>query len=220
MIEVDLIPLSQLPSRYGIARSNLYNRLKDLKIESLKQGRKAFITAAQLQLLDGLQAHLERGGTTPEFIKLIEERGYNHQLVTTATAAPEVYDSVSAPHFNESTISLQPSALVGVIETVVKRLIPINRSCLTYLRELEEAYQNGWLLSTSEVADLLRLTPKTIANYGWEFSDAGFVFKRAGIRKRGEIAWSIDKECERLDTGLSSTKAIKAAFSEAFDPEI
>ena len=34
MMEIDLIPLSQLPSRYGIARSNLYNRLKDLKIES------------------------------------------------------------------------------------------------------------------------------------------------------------------------------------------
>ena len=42
MMEVDLIPLSQLPSRYGIARSNLYNRLKDLKIKPVKQGRKAF----------------------------------------------------------------------------------------------------------------------------------------------------------------------------------
>ncbi len=218
MTEIDLIPLSQLPSRYGIARSNLYNRLKDLKIESLKQGRKAFITAAQLQLLDGLQAHLEQGGTTPEFIKLIEEQGHNHQLVTTPTAAPEVYDSVATPQFSEPSISLQPSALVGVIETVVKRLIPNNRSRLTYLRELEEAYQNGWLLSTSEVADLLGLTPKTISNYGQEFSDAGFVFERAGIRKGGEIAWSIDKEYEQLDTGLSSTKAVKAAFSEAFDP--
>ena len=148
MTEVDLIPLSQLPSRYGIARSNLYNRLKDLKIESLKQGRKAFITAAQLQLLDGLQAHLEQGGTIPEFIKLIEQQGHNHHLVTTSTATPEVYDSVATPHFGEPTISLQASALVGVIETVVKRLIPTNRSRLTYLRELEEAYQNGWLLST------------------------------------------------------------------------
>ena len=36
-MEIDLIPLAQLPSRYGIARSNLYNRLKDLKIESVKQ---------------------------------------------------------------------------------------------------------------------------------------------------------------------------------------
>ena len=63
-MSVDLIPLSQLPSRYGIARSNLYTRLKDLKIESVKQGRKAFITADSLQLLDGLHAHLEQGGTT------------------------------------------------------------------------------------------------------------------------------------------------------------
>ena len=218
MMEVDLIPLSQLTSRYGIARSNLYNRLKDLKIESLKQGRKAFITAAQLQLLDGLHSHLEQGGTTPEFIKLIEEHSHNHQLVTTPTAAPEVYDTVAIPQFNESSISFQPSALVGVIETVIKRLIPINRSPLTYLRELEEAYQNGWLLSTSEIADLLGLTSKTIANYGQEFSDAGFVFARAGIRKGGEIAWSIDKEYEDTEQGISPTQQVKIAFSEAFDP--
>ena len=31
---IDLVPLSQLPSRYGIARSNLYNRIKELKIET------------------------------------------------------------------------------------------------------------------------------------------------------------------------------------------
>jgi RNA-directed DNA polymerase len=60
---IDLVPLTQLPSRYGIARSNLYNRIKELKIETVKQGRKAFVTATHLELLDGLHAHLERGGT-------------------------------------------------------------------------------------------------------------------------------------------------------------
>ncbi len=50
-MEVDLIPLSQLPSRSGIARSNLYNRLKDLKIKPVKQGRKAFVSDSSLQLL-------------------------------------------------------------------------------------------------------------------------------------------------------------------------
>ncbi len=30
------------------------------------------------------------------------------------------------------------------------------------MRELKEAYQNQWLLSTSEVADLLGLNQKTI----------------------------------------------------------
>ncbi|MDJ0571869.1 MAG: hypothetical protein QNJ53_22880 [Pleurocapsa sp. MO_192.B19] len=215
MMEIDLIPLSQLPSRYGIARSNLYNRLKDLKIESIKQGRKAFITAAQLNLLDGLHTHLEGGGTTNEFLKL---RDSNSHLVTTPIAESSVYNSIGTPNYNEPTISLQPSVLVGAIEAVVKRLVPTNRSRLNYLRELEEAYQNGWLLSTSELADLLGLNQKTITNYGQEFTDAGFIFMRVGTRKGGEIAWSIDKESSWAEPNTSPTFGVKEAFSDAFDP--
>ena len=189
-MSVDLIPLSQLPSRYGIARSNLYNRLKDLKIESVKQGRKAFVSAADLQLLDKLHIHLEQGGNTSEFIK---QQANEHHLVNSPTAFPEVSHSFETVYPSEPTISLNPSALVGVIETVVKKFIPSSPSRLTYLRELEEAYQNQWLLSTSELADLLGFSQKTITNYGQEFSDAGFVFERAGIRKGGEIAWSVDQ---------------------------
>ena len=38
-------------SGYGIARSNLHNRTKNLKIESVKQGRKAFLNAPCKSLL-------------------------------------------------------------------------------------------------------------------------------------------------------------------------
>ncbi|MDJ0596090.1 MAG: hypothetical protein QNJ72_39935 [Pleurocapsa sp. MO_226.B13] len=214
-MEIDLIPLAQLPSRYGIARSNLYTRLKDLKIESVKQGRKAFVTADGLRLLDGLHAHLEAGGTTNEFLQQI---GSNSNLATIPTAEPSVYNSMDAPNYNEPTISLQPSVLVGAIEAVVKRLIPNNRSRLNYLRDLEEAYEKGWLLSTSELADLLGLNQKTVTNYGQEFNDAGFIFARVGTRKGGEIAWSIDKESSWAEPLPSSTKAVKEAFSDAFDP--
>jgi hypothetical protein len=214
-MEVDLIPLSQLPSRYNIARSNLYTRLKDLKIDSVKQGRKAFVTNAQLQLLDGLHAHLEAGGTTNEFLKQIDS---NSHLVKTPTAEPSVYNSMGAPNYSEPTISLQPSVLIGAIEAVVKRLIPTNRSRLNYLRELEEAYQNGWLLSTSEVADLLGLNQKTITSYGQEFADAGFIFARAGTRKGGEIAWSVEKESDWTEPVPSSIKDLKEALGDAFDP--
>lgn len=216
-MSIDLVPLAQLPSRYGIARSNLYNRIKDLKIESVKQGRRAFVTAAQLELLDGLHAHLERGGTTFGFIQLLKKRG--HQLTHVTTTDSSISYSVERTEDTEPIISLNPTALVGVIETVVKRLVPQSTSSLSYLKELESAYQNGWLLSTSEVSDLLGFTPKTIASYGEEFSDAGFTFTRAGTRKGGEIAWSIDKQSTRIGGTASSTKAFKAAFSEAFDPE-
>ena len=46
-MEIDRIPVSQLPSRYGIARSAVYTRLKDLQIEPLKEGRKAYVNDEQ-----------------------------------------------------------------------------------------------------------------------------------------------------------------------------
>ena len=142
----------------------------------------------------------------------------NHQIVTTPTTTPEVYPVGETSTYREPTISLNATALVGVIETVVQKLIPNNQSPLAYLRDIEEAHQNGWLLSTSELAKLLGLSPKTIAGYGQEFSDAGFVFTRAGTRKGGEIAWAIKKEDSWEDNLPSSTKGVKEAFSEAFDP--
>ena len=68
-MEIDRIPLSQLPSRYSIARSALYTRLKDLQIEPTKEGRKAYIDADQLQLLDDLHQHIQQGGITADFLK-------------------------------------------------------------------------------------------------------------------------------------------------------
>ena len=212
---IDLVPLSQLPSRYGIARSNLYNRIKDLKVEKVKQGRKAFVTAADLELLDGLHAHLERGGTTLGFIQIIKKKG--HLAITTADR-PASYLTESSKE-SEPIIAINPVALVSTIETVVKRMIPPSNNRLNYLKDLEEAYQSGWLLSTSEVSDLLGFTPKTIASYGDEFSDAGFTFTRAGMRKGGEIAWSIDKQSVWQESASSSTEDVREAFSDLFDPE-
>lgn len=212
---IDLVPLSQLPSRYGIARSNLYNRIKDLKIESVKQGRKAFINADQLQLLDALHAHLDRGGTTPGFIQLLKKKG-SSALSTVDRPASYITESSRE---SEPMIAINPVALVATIETVVKRIVPQSTRRLTYLEELESAYQNGWLLSTSEISDLLKFTPKTIASYGDEFNDAGFTFTRVGTRKGGEIAWSIDKQNNWSGVSSGSTEGVREAFSDLYDPD-
>jgi hypothetical protein len=185
-MEIDLIPVSQLPSRYGIARSALYTRLKDLKIEPEKQGKKAFVNAFQLQQLDALHSHIQKGGTTGEFLKQQLSPG---QLAT--QDSPGQSSAVVQDSPGQITTSTT-AALVTVVEAIVKRLMPAP-SRLSYLRELEEAYSQGWLLSTSELADLLGLTPGTITDYGEEFSDAGFTFTRAGKRKGGEIAWRVGK---------------------------
>lgn len=185
-MEIDRVPISQLPSRYGIARSALYTRLKDLKIEAQKQGKKAFVNASQLQQLDALHDHIQKGGTTGEFLKQSSRSGQLSTQDSPGLSSGVVQDS-------PGQITTSPTAaLVTVVEAIVKRLMPAPTR-LSYLRELEEAYSQGWLLSTSELADLLKLTPRTIAEYGDEFSDAGFTFTRAGKRKGGEIAWRVDK---------------------------
>jgi len=47
----------------------------------------------------------------------------------------------------EQTATSPTAALVTVVEAIVRHLMPAS-SRLSYLRELEAAYFNGWLLST------------------------------------------------------------------------
>ena len=208
-MEIDRVPLSQLPSRYGIARSALYTRLKDLEIEPFKEGRKAYLNGWQLQLLDELHEHLQKGGITSEFLKQRKSTGLS-RTDESSTLVQSRTGQVS---------SFSTGVLVTVVEAVVKRLLPHSGSRLSYLRELEEAYEKGWLLSTSEIGDLLGLSPKTIAAYGQEFEEAGFLFTRAGMRKGGEIAWGISKKDEFEVPPSSQGIGIKEAFSSAFDPD-
>ena len=185
-MEIDRVPVSQLPSRYSIARSALYTRLKDLKIEPEKQGKKAFVNAEQLQQLDALHEHIQKGGITGAFLKQLERP----EPLATEDSPGQSSEFVQDSPGQMTTSST--AALVTVVEAIIKRLMPAP-SRLSYLRELEEANSNGWLLSTRELAELLGLTPGTIADYGEEFSDAGFTFTRAGKRKGGEIAWRVSK---------------------------
>lgn len=208
-MEVDRVPLSQLPSRYSIARSALYTRLKDLQIEPIREGKKAYVNATELKLLDELHEHIQKGGTTGEFLK---------QRKRTVQSRTEDYSELVQDSPGQISL-MQPGVFLAAVEAIVKRLLPSTGSRLSYLRELDEACEKGWLLSTKEVADLLGLSPKTIREYGDEFFDAGFMFTRAGIRKGGEIAWAIDKHSFVGTTSQQSGLSIKSAFSPDFDPE-
>jgi hypothetical protein len=50
---VDELPLKSLPARYGVARSQIYNRINALGIVTVKRDKnKAYVTADQITLLD------------------------------------------------------------------------------------------------------------------------------------------------------------------------
>lgn len=181
--QIDRFPVSQLPDRYGIKRTALYERFKALSIKPQKQGNKSYLDGAQVEQLDQLHAHIQRGGGINDFGSELEP------LKVEQTDSIEELASIN-----------QSGTLIALVEVLTSRLVPAIVSKLTpptaplaHLEALEKAYEKDWLLSTSELAQLLRLSPKTIRKYGDSFDEAGFTFTRAGTRARQETAWKVSK---------------------------
>lgn len=195
MTELDRIPVAQLSNKYGIVKSVQEDRINRLGIKPTKIGNKSYISGEQLDLLDQLHAHLNAGGSMAEFaLHSASQSGGQSESVESP--------SQSASQLTVTELTASQFGLIGqLIEGLVTRLVPaivrqlpaVSTDPVAHLRALEEAYQNGWLLSTTELAALLKLSKSTVRGYGSQFSDAGFVFTRAGTRKRGETAWSVGK---------------------------
>jgi hypothetical protein len=191
-IEIDRFPVSDLPNRYSIGRTALYERMGILAIKPEKQGNKSYVSGKQLQALDDLDNHVKRGGILSDFGGRVQ-RTFGEQSGQLTVSSP---GQLVPP-----TPSGLSALIEGAVESLVGRLAPFFTTPqapkagmrLAHLRELEEAYEKRWLLSTSEIADLLGLSVNTIRGYGDSFEEAGFVFTRSGNRSRGEIAWKISK---------------------------
>jgi hypothetical protein len=187
--EIDKFPVSQLPSRYNLARSAVYKRMEQLGIAPQKVGQRSYINAAQLQLMDELHQFIGRGGSAAEFI---EARGLNLK-----NGGQNPGNGKTAPGNGSDLANIPPDMgnfISGLVSEIFARLggIP-EQDRFAYLERLEDAAQNGWLLSSSELADLFDVSPSDIENSGDSFAEAGFIFKRAGRRRNGETAWKITK---------------------------
>ncbi|WP_421654405.1 hypothetical protein [Leptothermofonsia sp. ETS-13] len=179
--EIDRIQVSQLPERYNLARSAVYTRLEALGLKPEKVGNRAYINAEQLKLLDELHEFIQTGRSTAEFLEM--------------KGIQKVEEEPSGMSSGLSSVQPDMVKLIAVIaREFAARLQPVpTENRLAYYEILEKAYRNGWLLSTSELAELLDLLPSEIREYGDSFSEAGFVFTRAGYRVGGEVAWKVSK---------------------------
>lgn len=184
--EIDRFPVGQLQGRYALARSAVYKRMEQLGIMPERVGQRSYLSAQQLRLMDELHTFINQGGSAAEFI---EARGLRQKPSSPGNGAGPT---------GGSALANSPSDFGGLISAIVSEVIGrigmgAEPDPLQYLEKLEQAAVNGWLLSTSELADLIDLSPREIQAYGDRFSDAGFVFSRSGYRKNGEIAWKVTK---------------------------
>ncbi|WAL61151.1 hypothetical protein [Thermocoleostomius sinensis] len=183
--EINRLPVNQLADRYKVARSAIYTRLNALNIEPEKVGNRAYINSEQLQLLDDLHRYLQSGGQTAEFLEM---RGLEK-----AEDKSELSSGLS------SGLNVNQPDIIRLVAMIASEIAakfqppPAERDRFAYFETLERAARNGWLLRSSEVAYLLELPESELRHYGDRFSEAGFMFTKAGYRSRGEVAWRVSK---------------------------
>ncbi|MBD2083363.1 hypothetical protein [Leptolyngbya sp. FACHB-17] len=173
----DRTPVSELPKRYGIGRTQLYERRLTAMAEAglgepVRIQNKSFVSSEQLRFLDSLHEWVQQNGSDVD--RFLSERygtksNDGQSLATTDTTQAESKESM----------------LLGLLSAIVQRN-PANT--LTNFDELEKAAMNRWRLPTNKLAALLELhTIKgdSIERYG---------FRCTRMQSKGKQSeWLIEK---------------------------
>ena len=180
-------PIAQLLTRYKITKPSLYTRMKGLGISTFKVGRKAYVKSEDIELLDRLEQHIYEGGTIADFVHSNEgvielSQPLSEELTETSEPIPDIQSS--------SLLKALPILVNSLADAITQRITPpVNP--LAELEALEKAYEKKWILSTSQLASLLKLNSKTLIRYK-SFERHGFTFTRSGV-VGAEIGWKVGK---------------------------
>ena len=173
--QIDEMPVASLDTRYGVHRSQVYNRLEAIKkrrddLVPHRRGRKSYVSAELLSLLDGMAALIQQGSTTEEAANQVLG-----QLSNRPADSPVDIRQVGASALAITTP--EPEKPFSIDDT------------LHMLRALQELADNDWRLSSDQIAHTLEL--KALPS-GDSFERYGFKFSKAG--KNGtQTAWKIEK---------------------------
>jgi len=172
-------PIKQLPERYGLARSAVYVRMKRLNITPHTQGNRSYINANQLDLLDDLHDFLceDSSRTIDDFLKNLSAVELTPQALSlTGQLARQQTGHLPGQPLPE--FSYKPESYAA------------------QLRErfefLERASSRGWLLSTSDLAQLIGLEPTTVVRHE-QLSRWGFTFVKCTERTGREVNWAVQR---------------------------
>jgi hypothetical protein len=178
--------IKQLCDRYSLtSRQALYDRLKALGITLSRQGRSSYATPEQIELLDQIHQHLAEGGSLKTFTPIAE---------TTVTFEPVNPGLDNSPDSVRSELDKSLDIMDLGLDINPQTLALLNlmqsfnrRSPLDKHRELEEAAAQNWILTTSEIEELLGVKPK-----GETFTRGCWVFQRSG-KIGNQSAWIVEK---------------------------
>ena len=179
--------ISELLTRYKITKPALYNRFKGLGIDTFKVGRKAYVKAEDIDLLDQLEQHIYDGGTITDFVHTNEAA--QKLRVSSSEELTETSEPIPVNQSEGWQFTL-PLLVNSLADAIAQRITPPSNP-LAELEALEKAYEKRWILSTSQLGSILKLNSKTLIRYK-SFERHGFTFTRQG-QVGAEIGWRVGK---------------------------
>ena len=171
----------QAAERYG-AESNystFHNRMTKLGIRPERRGRQSYLNQTQIELLDRLDIHLKNGGTFSNFV--IEEG--EAQPLSINTKETRITQGKS-------------SALTAIgnaeIITALQVIATTNYDILTPQKNLKEAVENDYLLTTAQVSQILNMSPSTISSWKSGTRKLGFTFHKEH-EGASSVVWRVER---------------------------
>jgi hypothetical protein len=186
-------------------RNQLYNRFDAVGIKpQIGADKKAFVTPEQLAVLDDLNEHLKAGGNLRNYtpVSPVAKQGEVETTQSEVITTPNKEISKSLTYKELEVIESQaieprsPGVELGIIgsseatTTLVELLGAIASSQRDPLRkhqQLKQADEEGWILTTSEIEEIVGVKP-----HGEIFLRGNWHFKRAGKIGR-ESAWVVER---------------------------
>lgn len=162
--------IKQLCVRYNLgSRQAIYDRIKALGITLKKDGNKSFADEEQIEALDQLNEHLNNGGTLKNFAPILNTTS----IVDTVQPTLDTSLDTVQPVLDNNTLTL---ALIDYLANLNQRL-PLDN-----YRDLEEAAQKKWILSSRQIEKLLGVKPhgQTFTRGNWTFTKVGKIGSENG----------------------------------------
>ncbi|MGK7956615.1 MAG: hypothetical protein AB4063_15405 [Crocosphaera sp.] len=185
---MDKYSIKDLQQKYGLkTRQSVYDWLKGVSAEVHKEGNRSFVTAEDVEKLDQLKEHLDRGGSIKSFTPAVTPTVYPEPDSTelpTDLVQPST-DSVNSELDKAPSEYVQLELFERLVDKVAKKITPTNP--ISHWEKLDLAADKGYILTTSEVRQLVGTKPK-----GKEWIRGAFQFIRAG-KIGNQAGWKVSR---------------------------
>lgn len=186
---IDRFPVGELPARYGLKSSTtLYARYQAAGVEPFQDGRKRYVTGEALQRLDLLNDCLERGGTLESCAKELPWQDEEIEPLEPHSGLTEAMGE----SITETPTEGMERFMAAIVGAIVPAVTTSNKKPLDNYRELQDASENGWLLQTAKVAELIEMHPSSLSGKGKKLSRIGFEFERVRM-EGGTWLWRVSR---------------------------